>query len=586
MCLIGYIVVDIYSFVRVYTCTVGCDASGKAIGFIYSQQIHSKRPPSTSTGLKQSTLVDCVSKAQPYPLDKKKSIDRVLGWMIAKDLQPFSVVEDEGFRVFCKTLQPRYELPCRSTVTKLVCKELHEESAVSVQQDITESASVSLTTDAWTSRATQSYITVTAHVLDKAWNFRSYVLDTTIVADNHTADNLAEHLVSTMTRWHIHEKLTDIYVTTDNAANVVKACEVAKVCNMPCFAHTINLAAQKGIGATQVSNALAHVRDVVKYFHRSTLAASALCEAQANADMPPPRLKLILDTKTRWNSTYDMVTRFKDLHPAIGIALYNRKLNASEASDKRRHFEKVSVEILSELSTALKPLYDATKLISGDYVTVSMVHPLKSMLIDKLTIADRDSEIVKTLKRTAGFDLKSRYNNPSIVKFLITATVLDPRFKSLNHIKPEERDQAFEYARNAVIQHHRRYEDADEAEPTSQPSSTVTNSTVLDSLFGEIFTQNSDTRGVEDEVQQELTSYQAVPALNINDNPLDWWAANQPKFPHIAKLTKSILTVQATSVPSERVFSTAGDVVSEKRSRLLPEHVNSIIFLHQNRKRP
>ena len=50
--------------------------------------------------------------------------------MIAKDLQPISIVEDRGFNVFVKTLDPHYRIPSRKrmmegTITDLFnsCKE-------------------------------------------------------------------------------------------------------------------------------------------------------------------------------------------------------------------------------------------------------------------------------------------------------------------------------------------------------------------------------------------------------------------------------------------------------------------------------
>ena len=42
------------------------------------------------------------------------------------------------------------------------------------------------------------------------------------------------------------------------------------------------------------------------------------------------------------------------------------------------------------------------------------------------------------------------------------------------------------------------------------------------------------------------------------------------------------MTVPATSVPSERVFSAAGLVVNRLRSRLSPEHVDMLFFLRKN----
>ena len=65
----------------------------------------------------------------------------------------------------------------------------------------------------------------------------------------------------------------------------------------------------------------------------------------------------------------------------------------------------------------------------------------------------------------------------------------------------------------------------------------------------------------------------ALPAIHINESPLDWWKVEATRFPLLAFVTKGYLAIPATSVPSERVFSTAGDVVTDQRARLTPENV-------------
>jgi len=47
-------------------------------------------------------------------------------------------------------------------------------------------------------------------------------------------------------------------------------------------------------------------------------------------------------------------------------------------------------------------------------------------------------------------------------------------------------------------------------------------------------------------------------------------------------MAKKYLCIPATSVPAERVFSTAGDVVTAQRSQLKSEHVDRLIFLKKN----
>ena len=54
-------------------------------------------------------------------------------------------------------------------------------------------------------------------------------------------------------------------------------------------------------------------------------------------------------------------------------------------------------------------------------------------------------------------------------------------------------------------------------------------------------------------------------------------------FPHsLFKAALACLHVPATSLPAERIFSLAGYAVRDRRTKLLPDNVNKLIFLHQN----
>lgn len=74
---------------------------------------------------------------------------------------------------------------------------------------------------------------------------------------------------------------------------------------------------------------------------------------------------------------------------------------------------------------------------------------------------------------------------------------------------------------------------------------------------------------------------------NISDEPVDrdpliWWKANEHRFPQMSKLARRYLCIPATSVASERVFSTSGNIVNAKHSKLTPEHVDMLTFLAKN----
>lgn len=98
-------------------------------------------------------------------------------------------------------------------------------------------------------------------------------------------------------------------IVTDNASNMDKAGIMFKTeCHIKCYAHTLNLAVQKSLKVKQVSHILSRMRKIVAFFHQSSVATAKLRE-QADI-LQLPAHKLLIDVPTRWNSAYDMVSRF------------------------------------------------------------------------------------------------------------------------------------------------------------------------------------------------------------------------------------------------------------------------------------
>lgn len=69
--------------------------------------------------------------------------------------------------------------------------------------------------------------------------------------------------------------------------------------------------------------------------------------------------------------------------------------------------------------------------------------------------------------------------------------------------------------------------------------------------------------------------------VDRTDNPV-WWKENEINFPLLTKLAKKYLSAPATSVYLERLFSEAGNIYEETRSRLLPRNAEKLLFLHHN----
>ena len=70
-------------------------------------------------------------------------------------------------------------------------------------------------------------------------------------------------------------------------------------------------------------------------------------------------------------------------------------------------------------------------------------------------------------------------------------------------------------------------------------------------------------------------------APDLDSDPLAWWNTRRLLYSLMCTSGK-ILHFGATSVPSESLFSTLGNVVVDKHNHLTPEHADKLIFIHEN----
>ena len=104
----------------------------------------------------------------------------------------------------------------------------------------------------------------------------------------------------------------------------------------------------------------------------------------------------------------------------------------------------------------------------------------------------------------------------------------------------------------------------------------------LTKLLGDIFTLDKSSKNLTDHARNELVRYEAEATLDLDSNPLRWWMEREKLFPILSDFACKLFSLPATSVPSEQIFSCAGNVVIEKQSRLLAHNVNRLVFLYEN----
>ena len=94
--------------------------------------------------------------------------------------------------------------------------------------------------------------------------------------------------------------------------------------------------------------------------------------------------------------------------------------------------------------------------------------------------------------------------------------------------------------------------------------------------------EKNQTKHMPDAIDVEMKEYFSTKTVQVEE-PLAWWYdVGQHSYPKMYKVAMNILVIQATSVPSERVFSDAGRVYDNKRTKLGVEAADMMVCLHKN----
>lgn len=105
----------------------------------------------------------------------------------------------------------------------------------------------------------------------------------------------------------------------------------------------------------------------------------------------------------------------------------------------------------------------------------------------------------------------------------------------------------------------------------------------LKGLFEEILQEHDEERDAgTSSTHVQLQTYLMEPTISYSDSPFQYWAVNQVRFPTLAATAAKFLCAPATSVDSERLFSTASNIVDARRNRLGGERAEILIFLKKN----
>jgi hypothetical protein len=433
---------------------------------------------------------------------------------ICKSLRPISVVEDGGFKEllnYVNSLGTSISIPSRNTVAQKLTESANK-LRIKLKEILKEECSYyCATTDIWSSRALDSFMSYTLHYLTADFTMRHWTLEVTPFGGQHTGQRIADRLNQVMAEWNL-EKKNLILMLRDNASNAVLSCKILEIESFGCIAHTLHLVLApllftkkkrlRGPKAeepeafgnmndndnssddTVVSNdelsltknlalKVKTLRNLAKYFSNSPKSSEKL----KNFQNSNKKYGCILDVVTRWSSTYLMLERLIFLRPSIDafMSYIVSPVGKKEYPNFTKEKPTIGSWLIAEgLVILLKPFYTGTLLLSGEeYPSMSLAFPVlrfikKSLcacnVFDDLNTSynymayssECDKKLVEDtitlLGQVKDYLLKNFCEQfTKMPMFIIAASVLHPGITNKNYLSSTELKASHEFIIDEMI---------------------------------------------------------------------------------------------------------------------------------------
>lgn len=489
-------------------------------------------------------------------------------YFICKDRRPFHIVQGAGFKRLMKELVPSYKVPCPATLKK-VLDDKYEITKISFIKTLEDVQHMSLTFDVWTETMTEtSFLGVTMHFLENTV-LKSQCLAVRELKEKHTAEYIECILNNILLNWNINKEKI-VTIITDNGANMIASVNnvLGKNKHTPCFAHTINLVSESVVKHQSIEPLITKVRNVVLWIKKSVNISDTLRKVQIESGVPEGCVqKMVLDVKTRWNSTFYMLQRFIEMVNIISpITLQHITAPAMPTA--------IEINTIKQFIELLKPLEFVTRESSGDkYVTISKIIPMINCLMSQVSLLKPSEDIIHDVHNKLNLELVKRFGKTQYVTQIAISTLLDPRFKNLHFSDPNACSRAMSALRNLM-----------RTEMSSSESEGETSVEVAYDFWAthkELVHNQGNKKKKSNPVyaSDELSLYLANPVTYLSFDPLEQWEDMKNVFPLLYKQARIHFSIVATSVPCERLFSKAGATMNQARNRLTSSRMEKLLFM-------
>ncbi|KAK9184483.1 hypothetical protein WN943_024833 [Citrus x changshan-huyou] len=413
------------------------------------------------------------------------------------------------------------------------------------------------------------------------------------VPSPHTAEALSNELAKCMLDWNVDRRLSTITIDNCSTNDAMIPLLLAKfppgsfllngkLLHVRCCAHILNLIVKDGLDA--IGDGIEKVRNSVNYWTSSPKRIE-LFEDTANRQLKLNCSKsLVLDCKTRWNSTYLM----------LEVALIYKDV-FTRLKHRDNQYKHLPTEVEWELARVvcehLKPFYTMAEMFFGTkYPTANLFFPIICEIRLSLNAwLNSSCDVIKNMAKSM-LEKFGKYWD-EIHGVMVVAVVLDPRYKMvlvdyffpqiygsdasthIDRIRTLCSDLYSEYKKKSMV-------GSNLAEGFGE-SSVVCNSNSSSVVMGmwDVKKFNAfKSQHIHKRVKSKLDTYleeedKTTPDFDI----LMWWKVNRSRYPILSEIARDLLAVPVSTVASESAFSAGGRCLSPHRSRLHPSTVDALM---------
>ena len=541
--------------------------------------------------MKQPRL-DFSDRSEKYPntSEKQKKFDHAIVDFLADTFIPFNVTGQDSFKKLFDIADKRLAVKDRTTYSRMVddsSKNILSQVCRIIAHEKDNILSVGLTTDLWTSRSGDAHMSLTVSWIDPDWNMLRFTPFVKPFPGRHTGVRISLQLDDMIDDLDFNVE-TDKVCVCDNASNMKVA--IAKSFHVReyfCNIHTLQLGVIDTFkNVAGMKSVLDKCKDVAKFCHQSTCAMEQLRAAAKRKDIPFRKPQN--PGKTRWDSQHETMKSIFHLKPAL------EDLEITEPDWEDKSLSKTDWKLLRGAINLLETFRDTTKIWQFESIpTVNLVIDRVFCMEEELKtfISDaRNDQFGITFAKELMKNLEKRFPNHGLEVFeRRAANYLDPHFKGIHLRKFKYFDTTRDEIERGQVD-----EDDDQKASDQENNMESTGRNNNDVAANEEMSPTARLRleleAIEprdaktSKIRAEMAVFEKIEIAPKSSDVLQWWKNHEKSLPLLSKFAKKVLAIPASSGKSERVFSTGGNFVTAKRTRLNPSKVQSLIVLKENKK--